>query len=258
MLDATLPDDLTAELLALRARAYGPGTGLSGDPSAATRLAELERMLRGDHLREPVVAVLPRRPDEEPQAAAAARAARAATPSVSARRRFRLRTLSAAVAIVVAGATLLTGAFVVGRSTAQAPSDPVARLQLTADAPATADEKANATRVLEQWGGDVSHLRVSERFGNVAVWTAPFAGGGRCAVLTWATSYDGSPDYSVMSVLGGGCAPAGQDPVFDMQNNLGTDLSLPDEANVAGAWLRFSVHGDTALVWITVPEATGS
>lgn len=117
--------------------------------------------------------------------------------------------------------------------------------------------RSQADSVFLSWGADVRTVRASERFGAAVAWVATTRTGAGCVLLTV-----GAPAVEAagqVSVIGGGCAPAGQDPTVDVWSDGGSGRLLPGDIGADGdaagsrtnSWVRFRVHGDAVQVWVT-------
>lgn len=243
----------SAELAALRRRAYGPDADIALDPAAQQRLSELEALARtqeapavgsrsGPQVEvevEEQASVLPSLPDRDGVADDPARVAddpdaAAPSPALRARpwwRRVPLWGIAAVAGIAVGAAIGFTW-----------PDDdgPPPDLTLGVD-PSGGDRGAGFTENLDYWGVDAGTVVPHEGYDTIQVWTALGIDESHCLLL----SHEGS-------FLSATCTGAGLDPVLDFTVYDGMSLNLETPLPV-GTIIRFVGHEGSVDVWVRPP-----
>lgn len=236
----------SAELAALRRRAYGPDADIQRDPDALARLRELEGVSRP--AAEPPAAVdAPEQPDPEaatgPAAPASDAPAAAASvidtpPSDAPQRRWRTRIL-----VAVAVAALLVGGVgggIIGAALATSPAS-AADATLRIEPSNGAERGPGWERMLSSWGLDPTSTVPYESYRGLEIWTGASDAGDACLIVAG----DGM-------LLAASCAAGDLDPTLDYRINPGSRYAL-DEHLPDGTLIRFVARESVVDVWLRTP-----
>ncbi|MCR2784599.1 MULTISPECIES: hypothetical protein [unclassified Microbacterium] len=250
----------TAELAALRRRAYGPAADIGADAAALARLHELERAAVPTRHRteaapvgaEPdaVVTAIPEFAvqDEPGSALTAAATGWKSIPPASVSAPVEPRTLTRIRRFghrhplsTVVGVTVLAAAFT-GIATLAAQARPEAVLPVLDDA-AAAPEFLTRSGMLDYLGiASDAEVTVYGSYEGMDAYAAAAHLGGDCLFVARDEAF-----------LGYSCGRGGLDPMIDML--LGTEFPESDFDAPVGTLLRFIHRGDHVEVWVGEPDS---